>query len=556
MAVLMRRKLAFIFLVLASMASGLALAQSGTLMKSATWWDPEESGWGLFTIDQGNVIAPGWFTYDETGKPTWFLVPGAVPQSDGSFAGPVCRFSGVPLAQINGNAADPCQPIGSARLNFVGNTRLDFEYTIGSITQTKSLTRFPFAGRDIVCEPSPTPSRAAAANFSDLWWAAPESEGWGVHMSHVDDSLFATWYTYDTDRRAVFYVGVTSRQPNGSFSGPILLQNNGTPFLQIDGSPASSGAQPVGTMTVDFSDGETATFSYSFTGGISQTKPLSRFQFGSAASVCRTVSFGTIVDDEAVRQAYQSSFGLSVPRPAIVFSGRRNNLGRIWTSTAYIDSNVYRLYGYSDGRIESIVLPVQRPSGTFRVVVVAVNHPNTNIADVLDNLWADAQQEINVRHSNYAQQLGLQAPIVTFENVNLLASVDEIEDTRSRSHVVNFLAGRGISTDDFDIVVMLDLNPSNTAGGFAAYGGDFAYMGYFFQASNSFEVLGLDRLRSIASAVYDHEVGHIWGWEHEWDRGAECSGCFLFITPAALFGWTDTNGDGIPEILSDSPYGR
>jgi hypothetical protein len=81
-------------------------------------------------------------------------------------------------------------------------------------------------------------------------------------------------------------------------------------------------------------------------------------------------------------------------------------------------------------------------------------------------------------------------------------------------------------------------------------------MGYFFQASNSFEVLGLDRLRSIASAVYDHEVGHIWGWEHEWDRGAECSGCFLFITPAALFGWTDTNGDGIPEILSDSPYGR
>ncbi len=274
-------------------APALASAQTAPLLKTATWWNADESGWGLFTIDQGNVIAPGWFTYDNDGKPTWFLVPGALPQSDGSYAGGICRFSGVPLAQISGNAADPCTVIGSATLRFTGDTGLTFTYTIGETTQTKQLTRFNFAGRDIACRASSASSRATATNYSDLWWAAPESEGWGLHMSHVDDSLFATWYTYDTDRRAIFYIGFTTRQANGSFSGPLLRQANGTPFLQIDGSVASGGASEVGNVTLTFIDGETATFAYTI-GGTTQTKTLRRFQFGNTVQTCENVAFGSL----------------------------------------------------------------------------------------------------------------------------------------------------------------------------------------------------------------------------------------------------------------------
>ena len=87
--------------------AGLASAQTGLALKSATWWDPSEAGWGLFTIDQGNVLAPGWFTYDEDGEPTWFLVPGALPQADGSWKGDILKFEGVPFDQIAGAAADP-----------------------------------------------------------------------------------------------------------------------------------------------------------------------------------------------------------------------------------------------------------------------------------------------------------------------------------------------------------------------------------------------------------------------------------------------------------------
>ncbi len=274
-----------------------ASAQSGPILKSATWWDADESGWGLFTIDQGNVIAPGWFTYGPDGKPTWFLVPGAFPQEDGSYAGDVCRFTGVPFAQIMGAASDPCVVIGSARLRFTGNTALSFEYTIDGVTQTKSMSRFPFGTRDIACRASDTTSRATATNLSDLWWSGPASEGWGVHMSHVDDSLFATWYTYDTDRQAIFYIGATTRQADGSFSGPLLRQNNGTPFTMIDGSPPSDGATQVGTVSISFTDGETATFTYTV-GNVTQVKALSRFQFGGTATVCENVDFGSIDDGD------------------------------------------------------------------------------------------------------------------------------------------------------------------------------------------------------------------------------------------------------------------
>ena len=49
---LLRRPLARA-LALALVASPL-LVQAQTATKSATWWNPSEGGWGLFTTDQGS----------------------------------------------------------------------------------------------------------------------------------------------------------------------------------------------------------------------------------------------------------------------------------------------------------------------------------------------------------------------------------------------------------------------------------------------------------------------------------------------------------------------
>lgn len=266
-----------------------ATSATAANLKSAAWWDERESGWGLFVADQGNVLSPFWFTYDADGEPVWFLAA-TTPQPDGSYRGDVMRFNGVPLAQIAGQAADPAQVIGQATLTFAGDSGLQFNYTVNGQSQSKTLSRFPFGTQDIVCAASGS-SRATASNYSDIWWNPSES-GWGLHVNHVDQQLYITWYTYDSDREAVFYQGVSTRQANGSYTGTLFRAANGTPFTQINGQPATSGVTEVGSFSLNFSNGERASFQYSI-GNVNQTKSIQRFQFGNTSQVCTVQAFQT-----------------------------------------------------------------------------------------------------------------------------------------------------------------------------------------------------------------------------------------------------------------------
>ena len=262
------------------------------VLKSATWWKSDEAGWGLFIFDQGNLLAPAWFTYDVDGEPVWFLAAGAFLQPDGSYVGDLFRFTGVPLAQISGIANDPPTQVGSVVLRFTGDTALSFQYTVNGVTQTKQMTRFPFGSSSVVCRVSPTQSRANATNFSDIWWGGAQTAGWGLFINQVDDLLFAVWYTYDTDREPLFLVIASNRQPDGSFSGQVFRQRDGTPFSAINGAPPSPGNDPIGTATFRFSDGENGTFSYALPGGVNQSKPITRLLVGNQASVCSSEPAG------------------------------------------------------------------------------------------------------------------------------------------------------------------------------------------------------------------------------------------------------------------------
>jgi hypothetical protein len=287
---LLRRPLARALFAALACVPALAFAQSASQNRTSTWSVPTEGGWGMFTLDQGNVLAASWFSYDEDGEPTWFLIPNALVQGDGGFRGDLLKFSGVPFAQIAGNAADPAQRVGEATLRFSGDKSLQFSYVVGNRSQTKTLERTNFAGKDLVCKAS-SGSRLSATNYSDVW-SSPTSTGWGVHIAHVDDALYATWYTYDPDRESIFLIGGTTRQADGSFTGPLFRQRNGTPYHQINGSKPSSGADAVGTVTLRFTDGENATFSYTVD-GVTQSKTLRRSQVGNATNVCEVKPYTT-----------------------------------------------------------------------------------------------------------------------------------------------------------------------------------------------------------------------------------------------------------------------
>lgn len=271
-------------------APAVSPAQTAAQSKTANWWLPAESGWGMFTVDQGNVLAASWFTYDDDGEPTWFLVPNAERQANGDYVGPILKFAGVPFAQITGNAADPAQTLGQATLRFDGDKSMQFGYVIGTRNQTKTLSRLNFNGSDLVCRPGTGP-RVDATNYSDVW-SNPTSLGWGVHVTHMDDTLHASWFTYDPDREAVFMIAPTTLQADGSYSGPLYRQRNGTPYYQIDGSKPVDGNDVVGSVTLRFSDGENATFTYTV-GNVTQTRTLRRSQVGTATNVCTVEPYST-----------------------------------------------------------------------------------------------------------------------------------------------------------------------------------------------------------------------------------------------------------------------
>lgn len=256
--------------------------------------------------------------------------------------------------------------------------------------------------------------------------------------------------------------------------------------------------------------------------------------------------------------AYRKYFGLSIPYPAYVEGQHPVMGGRYWTSVAYIGPLRYRLYVLDDGTIHATVNEVRRPHGTFRVAVVVIDYGNTNIADLVTNLWVEVQKRIN---ENYACYVEGSQPMVQFVNTNFLALASQIKNPRDKEEIKAFVESKGYSRDSFDTFVSLDLNAQITAGGFASYVDKFAYMGYFYEATNFADLSELSdynepKLLWIAKAIYDHECGHIFGWEHEWalvtGRSYEPDNC---ITDPVLYGWSDTDGDNIPEIIDPTPYG-
>ncbi len=260
-------------------------------------------------------------------------------------------------------------------------------------------------------------------------------------------------------------------------------------------------------------------------------------------------------------EAFEQQFGTDIPNPAVVRSGwKPEQLRHEWVSTAYLDSKQYRLFWWSDGSVTTDVGdPIhQLPKGDSQVIVVAVDHGNTNIAQVLDDLWPTAQAEIDMSHASFAAARGYAEPVVRFTHTNILALRSEIGDPRDRNSVVAFLAGKGYSEQDFDIVVSMDLDAESTSGGFTDLN-DFVYMGCFFCTGGGFQSLSASDLTLVANAIYHHEFGHIWGWNHDWTDCTPISNvdlCQGFMTAPTLWGWEDTDGDGVPEILDSTPYGR
>lgn len=133
---------------------------SGTPSTEATnyqglWWaEPagSESGWGMSLTQQGGVIFAVWFTYDSTGAPIWLSIT-ADTADQGVFSGALYVTTGPAFSAA---AFDPNAVVrtvvGSGTLAFYNGDLGLFDYTYGSVSQNKRITRQVFSGSGTLCQ--------------------------------------------------------------------------------------------------------------------------------------------------------------------------------------------------------------------------------------------------------------------------------------------------------------------------------------------------------------------------------------------------------------------
>ncbi len=119
-----------------------------------------------------------------------------------------------------------------------------------------------------------------ATDMSDLWWNSSEG-GWGVNVSHQDDTLFLTFFVYAANGPALWSSAsnvpyVTSPPSSTTYTGP-LYQTTG-PYYGGAFDPKNVSYRAVGTVTFIAQSPNVAVLSYT-ADGVTVNKALQRYTF-------------------------------------------------------------------------------------------------------------------------------------------------------------------------------------------------------------------------------------------------------------------------------------
>ncbi len=127
---------------------------------------------------------------------------------------------------------------------------------------------------------------AGKIDAQGLWWNSPagSESGWGVNVTMQGETLFATWFTYDTDGTPMWIVLPNAPRAGNSYTGDIY-RTTGPAFNADPFDPSKVMATKVGSATFSFSDSNTGMFSYTLN-GVTQSKNITRELFGTTIPTC------------------------------------------------------------------------------------------------------------------------------------------------------------------------------------------------------------------------------------------------------------------------------
>ena len=110
------------------------------------WWGgTAQNGWGVAINQQYRTLFSVWYTYDQTGRTVWYVVPGGAWTSTNVFSGTAYRTTGSPwLGSAYNPAALVAQAVGTVNFTFAGIDSAVMSYSVDGVTQSKSIVRQPF----------------------------------------------------------------------------------------------------------------------------------------------------------------------------------------------------------------------------------------------------------------------------------------------------------------------------------------------------------------------------------------------------------------------------
>jgi hypothetical protein len=239
---------------------------------SGLWYKESESGWGIHFTQRRNVLFAAWYTYDDTGKPKWYVadscaMPPGVTGTVGTCTGTLYEVTGPPFFGTAFQAA-PVRgvPTGSLQVAFSDANHASMSYTAAGQSRTVSITRQIFRAS----------GAPPAIDYTDLWYQ-PSASGWGLAVSHQFGTMFLAWFVYEAQGKPTWYV-VSNCEVSGNGCTGTVYRTSGPPFGPTFDPNAVHG-DPVGNANLGFTDSNNGFLTFSVQGAGAGTWAITRQTF-------------------------------------------------------------------------------------------------------------------------------------------------------------------------------------------------------------------------------------------------------------------------------------
>lgn len=238
------------------------------VLQGAWWGGPPENGWGLSFIQHGNTLVAGWYLYNSTGQPTWYIMPGCTWNAGFTTCnGNVVAATGSWLGAYN-TAQFQSNVIGTVSFTFSNTTTGAMNWVVNGIAGQKNISKIQFGSGN-----QPT-----ATNYTDVWWGGSAQNGWGVAIIQEGAQLAGAWYTFNQAGQPVWYLfnGGTWTTPTTHTAS--LFRSTGSPLIGAVYNPNALVSVNAGAVTFSFTGASNASMTYTVD-GVTQTKPIERLPF-------------------------------------------------------------------------------------------------------------------------------------------------------------------------------------------------------------------------------------------------------------------------------------